>query len=211
MQNIDNTNRETNALDFDDSEGFADLSRDLELSNKSVQELIQLAEERKIKLTATDKAGIIDEIIAASVEVPAEAEVGQLISLHSRDEKAKKVIAAVREVQMHNERAGVNFTLYLQTKEKVPYSQRVNQGAEVSRENLESVLHCLTPLKDGSQDALIKDIKANFENYKLYLVRVKRKSNQPRPGQRLAPGEQAMANYVMLYVEKKQKLSKKTF
>lgn len=176
---------------------------DLELAELNMEQLREQAELRGVKLKSTDKAGMIDELISASVESPTEAQPGVLVSLHSRTDEAKALIKKVRNIMVKNEEGGKTFTLFLKNREGTFYNQKGMPGCRVSEENIDKIWAILSPLPDGSQDALLKDFRANPSKYEQpLLVRVVRKQSE---------GPRDTTSYVMLYLKLKQKLVEETF
>lgn len=172
------------------------LVTDLELASLDMDQLRLVAEQRKVQLRATDKAGMIDEIIAASVETPNAVEAGTLISLHSKTDKAKQTIAAIRNAQMVNQEGGITWSLFLKNKEGTFYYNKGVPGVVLSNERKQDIYEILSPLPDGSQDALIQEFKDHPENFKdPVLVRVSR----------------TQLSFCMLYLSRKQKIVEQKF
>lgn len=172
----------------------------LRFQEMSLDELRTEAVKLGIQLQTTDKADIIDALIAAGVQQPATAEAGFLVSLHSRTDEAKATIIQARNVILKNEQAGKVFSLFLKNQEGSFYTQRT-AGCRLSPERMDDILAIVSPLPDGTQDAVLAELKATPEKFEQpLLVRLRRRNQDGSYG-----------SYVMLYVKRKQKLVEESF
>lgn len=185
------TKTNTNTSTIDDALRFQEMSLD---------ELRAEATRLGVALKTTDHGEIIDALIAASVEQPATAEAGMLVSLHSRDERAREIIVKARNVILQNEQAGKTFSLFLRNREGSFYTQRA-AGCKVSMERLGDVLSIVAPLPDGSQQESLTSLQSDPSAWEdPILVRLRRRND-----------DGSYSNYVMLYLKKRQKLAEQSF
>lgn len=179
---------------------MGELENALRFQKMSLDELRVEATRLGVVLSTTDHGEIIDALIAASVEKPATAKAGTLVSLHSRDERARDIILRARNVILQNEQAGKTFSLFLKNREGSFYTQRA-AGCKISLERLQDVLSIVSPLPDGSQTEMLTALAQNPEQFEEpILVRMRRRND-----------DGSYSNYCMLYVKEKQKLAEQSF
>lgn len=177
-----------------------DLESALRFQEMSLDQLRVEATKLGVALQTTDHAEIIDALIAASVAQPVTAEAGMLISLHSRDDKARNTIISARNVILQNEQAGKTFSLFLKNREGSFYTQRA-PGCRISMERLSDVLDIVSALPDGSQGQVLKDLVSDPTTFEEpVLVRVRRRND-----------DASYSSYIMMYVKRKQKLTEQSF
>jgi hypothetical protein len=177
------------------------LEEALRFQTMSLDELRDEANRLGVRLEkGAAQSEIIDALIAASVEQPATAESGILVSLHSQTEEARNLIVAARNVILQNEQAGKTFSMFLRNREGSFYTQRA-PGCRLSMERLGAILDIATPLPDGSQEEALTGVQEHPEQWENpLLVRVRRRNS-----------DGSYSNYVMLYLKKKQKLAEQSF
>lgn len=192
----------TNTNQNKNSDSSNQVDRALRWQEMSLEALHQEAEALGVTLQdQAEKADVIDALLNASTEIPEQAEPGHLISLHSRTDEAKALVLKARNIIVQNEQAGKTHSLFLQNREGNFYKQTNVPGARCNPETLARVLEIASPLPDGSQNALIADLKAHPENYETPLVVRMRRKN----------ADDSYSSYCMIYCKKKQVLAEQAF
>ncbi len=178
----------------------SELDQAMKLQEMTLEQLQERATQLGVELQSDDKTDLIQAILDKTEEVPEDAVEGHLVSLHSKTDDAVATIRKVRNIIATNEAAKKYVRVFRKNQDGNFFMTRM-PGCTLTRENLNKILEITSPLTDGSQDEILKDVTANPEKYEMALVR-KRARN--------AKTQQVMS-FIMLYVRKIQKVAEQAF